>query len=113
MASALATALALAEITDRPATPPSTPVQSSMMLESCCVYTLSIGAIPAIGWVTNETEYKYIPQEPTRINVMEKITNAHTLTSISSGVSLLDGLYPMVVISSPSLVLQAFQDKSL
>jgi hypothetical protein len=66
------------------------------------VYTLSIAAIPLMGWVTNETEYRNIATDPRRIMVNEKITMAQILTSISSGVRRLLGLYPMVgIIFSP------------
>jgi hypothetical protein len=61
--------------------------------------------MPDMGWVTNDTEYKNIATEPRRIMVNDVITIAQILTSISSAVIRVLGLYPMVGITfSPVLV---------
>jgi hypothetical protein len=75
----------------------------TIIVEICCVYTLSIAAmLPFIGCVTNETEYRNIPIETNRMVTKTTMTNAQTLTSISSELRRLFGLYPIVgIISSP------------
>jgi hypothetical protein len=105
MTSALALALATALTADRPATPPNTPVMKTMMVLICCKYILSMAAMPDIGCVMNETEYRNMATDPKRINVKANITIAQILTSISSAVNRLFGLYPTVgITSSPVLV---------
>jgi hypothetical protein len=73
----------------------------TMMVLICWVYTLSIAAmLPFIGCVTNETEYRNMPIEASRMVTKTTMTNAQTLTSISSELRRLLGLYPMVAITS-------------
>jgi hypothetical protein len=69
-----------------------------MMVEICWVYTLSMGARPDMGWVTNETEYRNMAIDPRRITTKETMTKAHTRASISSAVIRL------AIIFSPVLV---------
>jgi hypothetical protein len=73
-----------------------------------------MAAMPDMGCVTNETLYKNMATEPSKINVKANITIAQIRTSISSAVMRLFGLYPMVgITSSPVRFLSIAQDKSL